>query len=82
MTGQASSMAAAAQEGFRWRPRQVGTLLARTLQEWMGDKSPRQAAALAYYALFALGPLLLLAAARRDPGRIACSCCRSAKCLC
>ncbi|HEX2066876.1 MAG TPA: YihY/virulence factor BrkB family protein [Candidatus Thermoplasmatota archaeon] len=54
---------ATAQESFRWRPRQVGTLLARTLQEWMEDKSPRQAAALAYYTLFALGPLLVVAAA-------------------
>jgi membrane protein len=52
-----------AHERFRWRPRQVGSLLARTVQEWAEDKAPRQAAALAYYALFALGPLLLIATA-------------------
>lgn len=53
-----------AEEGshrFRWRPRQVVELLRRSLQEWGEDKAPRQAAALAYYSLFALGPLLLVA---------------------
>lgn len=46
---------------FRWRPRQVSGLAVKTAQEWMEDKSPRQAAALAYYALFALGPLIVVA---------------------
>ncbi|HWH07764.1 MAG TPA: YhjD/YihY/BrkB family envelope integrity protein, partial [Candidatus Thermoplasmatota archaeon] len=46
---------------FRWRPREVGGLLKATLKEFGEDKTPKQAAALAYYTLFALGPLLLLA---------------------
>ncbi|MFO1533811.1 MAG: YihY/virulence factor BrkB family protein, partial [Thermoplasmatota archaeon] len=36
-------------------------LFGRSWREWGEDKAPRQAAALAYYALFALGPLLLVA---------------------
>lgn len=36
-------------------------LLKGALKEFFEDKSPKQAAALAYYTLFALGPLLLLA---------------------
>ena len=46
---------------FRWRPREVGGLLKATFQEFVEDKTPKQAAALAYYTLFALGPLLVLA---------------------
>lgn len=46
---------------FRWRPREVGGLLKATFQEFGEDKTPKQAAALAYYTLFALGPLLVLA---------------------
>lgn len=37
-------------------------LLKRTTTEWIEDKAPKQAAALAYYLLFALGPILLVAA--------------------
>lgn len=46
---------------FPWRPKLLFELLKRTGQEWVEDKAPKQAAALAYYTLFALGPLLLLA---------------------
>lgn len=46
---------------FDWRPRSTFELLKLTAQEWVEDKCPKQAAALAYYTLFALGPLLLLA---------------------
>lgn len=46
---------------FRWRPREVWGLLAASAREFVEDKSPKQAAALAYYTLFALGPLLVLA---------------------
>ena len=46
---------------FRWRPREIALLLKGALKEFFEDKSPKQAAALAYYTLFALGPLLLLA---------------------
>ena len=48
-------------EPFRWRPRQVMALLAQAGKEWVEDKAPKQAAALAYYALFALGPILFIA---------------------
>lgn len=51
----------AARGGFRWKPRQVWTLLQRTAREFAEDKVPKQAAALAYYALFALGPILFIA---------------------
>ncbi|HUR61219.1 MAG TPA: YihY/virulence factor BrkB family protein [Candidatus Thermoplasmatota archaeon] len=53
----------AKQARFRWRPRQVLGLVTKTTQEWAEDKAPKQAAALAYYALFALGPILLIATA-------------------
>lgn len=51
----------AKRRAFRWRPREIAALLKAALKEFMEDKSPKQAAALAYYTLFALGPLLLLA---------------------
>jgi membrane protein len=40
--------------------RDVGGLLKQTGQDYLEDKVPRLAAALAYYALFALAPLLLI----------------------
>lgn len=46
---------------FRWRPGEVAALVKGAFKEFMEDKSPKQAAALAYYTLFALGPLMLLA---------------------
>ena len=42
------------------RLRDVGGLLKQTGRDYMEDKVPRLAAALAYYALFALAPLLLI----------------------
>jgi membrane protein len=42
------------------RLRDVGGLLKQTGQDYLEDKVPRLAAALAYYALFALAPLLLI----------------------
>lgn len=41
--------------------REVGPFLKATVREFVEDKVPKQSAALAYYALFALGPLLVLA---------------------
>lgn len=46
--------------GFSWRPRVLFDLMKRTGKEFVEDKSPKEAAALAYYTLFALGPLVLL----------------------
>src|SRR5688500_14770408 len=42
------------------RLRSVGALLKQTGKDYLEDKVPRLAAALAYYALFALAPLLLI----------------------
>src|SRR5688572_22956957 len=59
--------------GSAWRSQRVGAMLtgmrARdvyrlikdTLYEWMEHNAPQLAAALAYYALFSLAPLLLIA---------------------
>ena len=44
-----------------WRPREWLDLLRATAKEFVEDKCPKQAAALAYYTLFALGPLMVLA---------------------
>jgi membrane protein len=41
-------------------PARVWALLRRTVQEWQEDNVPTQAAALAYYTVFALAPLLLV----------------------
>ena len=41
--------------GYYW------TLLARTFKAWDSDHGPRMGAALAYYALFSLAPLLIIA---------------------
>ena len=46
---------------FHATPRELWDLTKATVKEFVEDKVPNQAAALAYYALFALGPLLLLA---------------------
>jgi membrane protein len=48
-------------------------LLKRTFQEWLGDKAPQLGAALAYYTVFSLAPLILVVLAivgvifRNDP---------------
>lgn len=39
---------------------EVWKLLKRTIKEWQEDKASRYAAALAYYTVFSLGPLLLI----------------------
>jgi membrane protein len=36
-------------------------MLRETADEWVGDKAPRMGAALAYYAIFSVAPLLLIA---------------------
>jgi membrane protein len=41
--------------------RVIGSLLKQTFDEWSEDKAPRLGAALAYYAIFSLTPLLLIA---------------------
>ncbi len=43
--------------------KQIGTLLKQTFDDWNGDKAPQQAAALAYYTIFSLAPLLVIAIA-------------------
>src|SRR2546428_10624577 len=43
--------------------RLIGVLVKRTLAEWDEDRVPRLGAALAYYSVFSLAPLLLVAIA-------------------
>src|SRR5579864_5086799 len=43
------------------RPKMLGSLLKETFNEWNEDKAPRLGAALAYYAVFSLAPLLIIA---------------------
>lgn len=43
------------------QPPSLSTLLRMTFTKWYGDNIPRHAAALAFYTLFAIAPLLLLA---------------------
>jgi len=51
-------------------------LLKQTLQEWLGDKAPQLGAALAYYTVFSLAPLVLVLLAvvgllfRNDPAGV------------
>ncbi|MFO0890368.1 MAG: YihY/virulence factor BrkB family protein [Isosphaeraceae bacterium] len=51
------------EHGPWWRPSELGSLFATTFHEWMNDKVPQLGAALAFYTLLSLGPLLLLAIA-------------------
>lgn len=44
-------------------PRLLGRLLIDTYNEWSGDKAPRMGAALAYYTIFSLAPLLVIVTA-------------------
>ena len=48
---------------FSWRPKTVLQLLKATYFEWSKDKVPRMGAALAYYTIFSLAPLLVIAIA-------------------
>ena len=43
--------------------RKIGRLLQKTFQEWQKDKASRIAAALAYYTVFSISPLLVIAIA-------------------
>jgi membrane protein len=43
------------------KPREGWELVKETFSEWIDDKAPRLAAALAYYTLFSLAPLLIIA---------------------
>ena len=46
---------------MRVSPRAIWRLLADTLGGWSEDKAPRLGAALAYYTVFSLAPLLVIA---------------------
>ena len=48
---------------FTWRPKAILQLLKNTYTEWSRDKAPRMGAALAYYTIFSLAPLLVIAIA-------------------
>src|SRR5260370_15919640 len=45
------------------RPRAISALLKTAYLEWSKDKAPRMGAALAYYTIFSLAPLLIIAVA-------------------
>ena len=46
-----------------FRPRAISALLKTAYLEWSKDKAPRMSAALAYYTIFSLAPLLIIAIA-------------------
>jgi membrane protein len=46
-----------------FRPRAISALLKTAYLEWSKDKAPRMGAALAYYTVFSLAPLLIIAVA-------------------
>jgi membrane protein len=46
--------------GCEMKPKVVWSLLKETYDEWSEDKAPRLGAALAYYTVFSLSPLLIL----------------------
>jgi membrane protein len=48
---------------FSWRPKPIMRLLKATYSEWSRDRVPRMGAALAYYTIFSLAPLLVIAIA-------------------
>jgi len=50
-------------QSFSWRPKPIYQLLKATFAEWSKDKVPRMGAALAYYTIFSLAPLLVIAIA-------------------
>jgi len=45
---------------FTMRPRQVGSLLARAYADWSSDSAGRLGAALAYFTLFSIAPILIV----------------------
>src|SRR5205823_2620232 len=46
-----------------WNPKELWALLKDAGSEWLADKAPRLGAALAYYAVFSLAPLLVIVTA-------------------
>jgi membrane protein len=48
---------------FTWRPKVIYELVKKTYTDWSRDKAPRMGAALAYYTIFSLAPLLVIAIA-------------------
>jgi len=46
-----------------FRPKAIPGLLKTAYLEWSKDKAPRMGAALAYYTIFSLAPLLIIAVA-------------------
>lgn len=46
-----------------WTRREVWSLIRESLAEWMADDASRKGAALAYYTIFSLAPILILAIA-------------------
>jgi membrane protein len=48
---------------FSWRPHRIYQLLKATYFQWSKDRVPRMGAALAYYTIFSLAPLLVIATA-------------------
>lgn len=45
---------------MQWHADSVWSLLRQTVQSWLDDRAPSMGAALAYYTLFSLAPLLLI----------------------
>src|SRR5882724_498114 len=62
---QAESYSVAAGRGvwLFFRPKVISALLQAAYLEWIKDKAPRMGAALAYYTIFSLAPLLIIAVA-------------------
>jgi len=48
-------------ETMKFETQNVKSLFKDTFQEWKDDTAPKMAAALSYYAVFSMGPLLLIA---------------------
>jgi membrane protein len=48
---------------FSWRPNAIFQLLRATYSQWREDKIPRMGAALSYYTIFSLAPLLVISIA-------------------
>src|SRR5436305_816797 len=48
---------------FSWRPKDLLQFFRNTYTEWSNDKVPRMGAALAYYTIFSMAPLLVIAIA-------------------
>ena len=44
----------------RMRPRQIATLLSRAFADWSADGTARLGAALAYFTLFSVAPVLIV----------------------